>query len=174
MACLSCSSRCAGPALTAILSHAAHYWQVLCALASGGSSRRTWLLDAGILPLLHRLTMERARDVAGGRGTDWLYSKECRCSLVQTFDGGGRVTILLKSVALLKNVLTAAPPCSAPSHAQSCHHRRVPMWRRASRCASSGRPSACWPCLLATTQAQRRCRMLGGSPGFRTWQFLQT
>lgn len=114
MACLSCSSRCAGPALTAILSHAAHYWQVLCALASGGSSRRTWLLDAGILPLLHRLTMERARDVAGGRGTDWLYSKECRCSLVQTFDGGGRVTILLKSVALLKNVLTAAPPCSAP------------------------------------------------------------
>lgn len=39
--------------------------QVLCALASGGGRRRAWLLDAGILPLLHRLTMERARDVAG-------------------------------------------------------------------------------------------------------------
>ncbi|KAL4419867.1 hypothetical protein ABPG75_006965 [Micractinium tetrahymenae] len=37
--------------------------KVLCALASGGSLRRSWLLDAGILPLLHRLTMERARDV---------------------------------------------------------------------------------------------------------------
>jgi hypothetical protein len=39
---------------------------VLCALASGGGGRRSWLLDAGIMPLLHRLTMERARDVAGG------------------------------------------------------------------------------------------------------------
>lgn len=54
------------------------YWQVLSALASGGGSRRTWLLDAGILPLLHRLTMERARDVAGGRSTNWLYSKGCK------------------------------------------------------------------------------------------------
>lgn len=39
--------------------------KVLCALASGGGGRRAWLLEAGILPLLHRLTMERARDVAG-------------------------------------------------------------------------------------------------------------
>ncbi|EFN53770.1 hypothetical protein CHLNCDRAFT_136410 [Chlorella variabilis] len=38
--------------------------KVLCALASGGGRRRAWLLDSGILPLLHRLTLERPRDVA--------------------------------------------------------------------------------------------------------------
>lgn len=55
--------------------------QVLCALASGGSSRRTWLLDAGILPLLHRLTMERARDVAGALWTLFSATMQAEPSL---------------------------------------------------------------------------------------------
>jgi hypothetical protein len=53
---------------------------VLCALASGGSSRRSWLLNAGILQLLHRLTMERARDVAGALGLgligSWFHQRK--------------------------------------------------------------------------------------------------
>jgi hypothetical protein len=38
--------------------------KVLCALAVGHVHRRSWLIEAGILPLIHRLTLDHAADVS--------------------------------------------------------------------------------------------------------------
>lgn len=58
--------------------------KVLCALAVGDIHRRSWLIEAGILPLIHRLTLDHAADVSELNLSDYFEDALPLCVRRQT------------------------------------------------------------------------------------------